>query len=572
MIQTLIGVAIATIYVLVTFLYEKREKSNVYKILSYLFMALLVETIGVFLQMTFGNTLGLPLVAYEYLIYIGKAFAPTLAVVFALVYENPKVDIKKYAWIFFIPVYIIVAVWTNEWHGMFFENYTSVVGGNTYGVLYYSYIALVYLQAIPAMLLIIRSSMDKSKFLSPQTLLLMLTCVIPFIPRIVALVADVDMPEYVLPISYMAMSLILSLNILKYNVLNAVPIALNSVIDLMSDAFVVISHDGDIVDKNRSFDSKFEKIMNLKVNKNIFDVVKYEGIKALKKLKTHIMEAEDKGRIIVEEYHIVKQKYDRYFEVQIQPIRARTTNGYIATLLVFKDITEQKGNMDIYAKSESLEVIGELAGGVAHDINTPITAIKSGLIMLSSTVQTDMERQLIENMTNSADKISNLVNSLKNQTRNLGSNSDTEFNLKELIQDLYVLMHSELTKHNVRLDIRAEADIWITGNTSKLVQVLSNIIQNAIEAYGEKGGIIDIDIYRDDVNRPVIKIEDWAGGIKEEIRPMIFKKIIRVNEMPTAGVGLYLANSVIRGSFGGKITFDTKTGRGTRFYITLPNN
>ena len=572
MIQTLIGVAIATIYVLVTFLYEKREKSNVYKILSYLFMALLVETIGVFLQMTFGNTLGLPLVAYEYLIYIGKAFAPTLAVVFALVYENPKVDIKKYAWIFFIPVYIIVAVWTNEWHGMFFENYTSVVGGNTYGVLYYSYIALVYLQAIPAMLLIIRSSMDKSKFLSPQTLLLMLTCVIPFIPRIVALVADVDMPEYVLPISYMAMSLILSLNILKYNVLNAVPIALNSVIDLMSDAFVVISHDGDIVDKNRSFDSKFEKIMNLKVNKNIFDVVKYEGIKALKKLKTHIMEAEDKGRIIVEEYHIVKQKYDRYFEVQIQPIRARTTNGYIATLLVFKDITEQKGNMDIYAKSESLEVIGELAGGVAHDINTPITAIKSGLIMLSSTVQTDMERQLIENMTKSADKISNLVNSLKNQTRNLGSNSDTEFNLKELIQDLYVLMHSVLTKHNVRLDIRAEADIWITGNTSKLVQVLSNIIQNAIEAYGEKGGIIDIDIYRDDVNRPVIKIEDWAGGIKEEIRPMIFKKIIRVNEMPTAGVGLYLANSVIRGSFGGKITFDTKTGRGTRFYITLPNN
>jgi len=569
MVQTLIGVAIATIYVLVVFLYERRNKSNVYKVLAYLFIAILIETLGVFLQLTFADTLRIPLIYYEYIISIGKAFIPTLLLIFALVYENPRINIKKYAWIFFIPVYIIVSVWTNPWHGMFFES----VGVNTvYGALYYVYVALAYIQAIPAILLIIRSSMDKSKFLSPQTLLLILACIIPFIPRIVTLIANISMPEYTMPIAYMLTSLVLSLDILKYNVLNAVPIALKSVIDIMSDAFVVINHDGEIVDKNRSFESKFSILLNLKKNNNIFDAIKYEGITSLKNLRTHIIDAEDKGRVVVQEYHIVKQKYDRYFDVEIQPIRARTTNGYIATLLVFQDVTDQKNAIDRFVKSENLEVIGELAGGVAHDINTPITAIKSGLLMLRSTVKTDIEKQLIESMTNSADKISSLVNSLKNQMRNFGSNSNTEFSLQELVKDLYVIMHGELTKNNVRLDIKSEEDIWVTGNTSKLAQVLSNIIQNAIEAYGDKGGIIDIDIYRDDVNRPVIKIEDWAGGIKEEIRPMIFKKIVRVNDMPTAGVGLYLANSVIRGSFGGKITFDTKTGRGTRFYITLPNN
>ena len=569
MVQTLIGVAIATIYVLVVFLYERRNKSNVYKVLAYLFIAILIETLGVFLQLTFADILRIPLVFYEYIISIGKAFIPTLLLIFALVYENPRIDIKKYAWIFFIPVYIIASVWTNPWHGMFFES----LGVNTvYGVLYYVYVALAYIQAIPAILLIMRSSMDKSKFLSPQTILLILACIIPFIPRIVTLIANIPMPEYTMPIAYMLTALVLSLDILKYNVLNAVPIALKSVIDIMSDAFVGINHDGEIVDKNRSFDSKFSGLLNLKKNTNIFDAIKYEGIKALKNLRTHIMEAEDKGRVVVQEYHIVKQKYDRYFDVQVQPIRARTTNGYIATLLVFQDVTEQKNALDRYVKSENLEVIGELTGGVAHDINTPITAIKSGLLMLRSTVKTDIEKQLIESMTNSADKISSLVNSLKNQMRNFGSNSNTEFSLQELVKDLYVIMHAELMKNNVRLDIKCEQDIWITGNTSKLAQVLSNIIQNAIEAYGNKGGIIDIEIYRDDVNRPVIKIEDWAGGIKEEIRPMIFKKIIRINDMPTAGIGLYLANSVIRGSFGGKITFDTKTGRGTRFYITLPNN
>lgn len=570
MVQTLIGVAIATIYVLVVFLYERRNKSNVYKVLAYLFIAILIETLGVFLQLIFADTLRIPLVAYEYVIYVGKAFVPTFALVFAFVYENPRIEIKKYSWIFFIPVYIIVAVWTNSWHGMFFESVTE----NTvvYGPLYYSYIALLYIQSILAILLIIRSSMDKSKFLSPQTILVIISCIIPFLPRIITLIANVSMSEYVMPIAYMLMSLTLSLDILKYDVLNAVPIALKSVIDIISDAFVVINHDGEIVDKNRSFDSKFSVLLNLKKNTNIFDAIKYEGVKALKNLRTHIMEAEDKGRVVIQEYHITKQKYDRYFDVQIQPIRARTTNGYIATLLVFQDVTEHQNAIDRYIKSENLEVIGELTGGVAHDINTPLTAIKSGLLMLRTTVKTDMEKQLIESMTNSADKISTLVNSLKNQMRNFGSNSNTEFSLQELVKDLYVIMHAELTKNNVRLDITCEQDIWITGNTSKLAQVLSNIIQNSIEAYGSKGGIIDIDIYRDDVNRPVIKIEDWAGGIKEEIRPMIFKKIVRVNYMPTAGVGLYLANSVIRGSFGGKITFDTKTGRGTRFYITLPDN
>ena len=568
MIQGLIGVAIATIYVLLIFLYERRNKSNIYKILSYVFIALLIETLGVFLQMTFKDTLKVPLIYYEYITYLGKAFVPTLVLLFALVYENPKVDVKKYAWLFILPIYIIIAVWTNFLHGLFFE---MVSGEIVYGTLYYSYIALAYIQLIPAILLIIRSSMDKSKFLSPQTMLLSIACVIPFIPRIVTLIADINMPEYVMPISYAIMSLVLSLDILKYNVLNAVPIALKSVIDIMSDAFVVINHDGDIVDRNKSFDTKFGKVMNLKANKNIFDVIKYEGIKDLKKLKAHIMDAEDKGKVIIEEYHIVKQSYDRYFEVQIQPIRARTTNGYIATLLVFKDITEQKGSIDSYIKNENLVAIGELVGGVAHDINTPITAIKSGLLMMRSTVKSKEEQQLVENMTNSADKISNLVNSLKNQVRNFGSNSDTEFSLTELIKDLYVLLHAEFAKNNVRLNINTNEDIWITGNTSRLAQVLSNIIQNAIEAYGIRGGIIDIDIYRDDANNPVIKIEDWAGGIKEEIRPLIFKKIIRINDMPTAGVGLYLAYSVIKGNFGGEITFDTKTGRGTRFYITLPN-
>ena len=565
MIELLVILSNIALYILVLYLYEKRQKSNIYRILSYAYIAMLIESIGVLLQLVLKDVIKIPV---EYIIYFGKAFIPTLILLFALIYENPRLDIKKYSWIFFIPVFIIVSVWTNSLHGLFFQNYEK----NVYGLLYYMYIGITYLEMIPAVLLIIRSSMDKSRFSSPQTLLFIITCIIPFIPRIVAVVTNIPLPGYMYPVSYMFMSLVLSLNILKFNVLSAVPIALKSVMDIISDAFVVISPNGDMVDMNRSFKSKFNSVMNLKVNKNIYDVIKYEEIGEFKNLKDDIIEAEDKCDTLDKEYHIVKDDYDKFFEVQIQPVRARTTNDYIATLLVFRDITEQKGNIDVIIKKENLSVIGELTGGVAHDINTPITAIKSGLLILKASSKDDDEKKLIDNMQNSADKITNLVNSLKNQVSNLGSKSNTEFSLTEVVQDLYVIMHSELSKHNVRLDINSEDDIWITGNTSKLIQVLNNIIRNSVEAYGAKGGIIDINIYRDKNNNPTIMIEDWAGGIKEEIRPLIFKRVIRVEGMPTAGIGLYLAYSVIKGSFGGEITFDTKIGRGTRFYITLPSN
>lgn len=568
MITLLNILAVITLYILVIFFYGRREKSNVFRILSYAFMAMLLESLAILSKPVLPGVINIPTMYYTYLEYIGKAFTPSLVLIFALVYENPRHDFKKYVWLLFIPVIISVSVLTNSVHYLFFIDYDKSI----FGILYYFYLGFTYLQIIPAILIIIRSSMDKSRFSSPQTFLMILTCISPFTPRIVAIITNRALPEYLIPVGYMFMGLILSLNFLKYNVLSAVPIALKSLMDIISDAFVVLSPNGEIVDMNNSFKAKFTSLMNLKSNKNLFEVLQFEQVGELKKLKEDMIEAEDKKDIIVRVYHVIKEKYDRFFEVQIQPIFATTTNDFIATLLVFKDITDQRENIEVVIKKENLSVIGELTGGVAHDINTPITAIKSGLIILKNTVKTQDEKNLIENMENSADKIVNLVNSLKNQVTNLGSNSNTEFSLTELVQDLYVIMHSELVKHKVRLDINSNEDIWITGNTSKLLQVLNNIIKNAAEAYGNKGGIIDINIYRDENDVPTIMIEDWAGGIKEEIIPLIFKKVIKIDNMPTTGIGLYLAYSAIKSSFGGDITFDTKQGRGTRFYISLPTN
>ena len=220
-------------------------------------------------------------------------------------------------------------------------------------------------------------------------------------------------------------------------------------------------------------------------------------------------------------------------------------------------------------KNESLVMLGELAGGVAHDINTPISAIKSGLLMLKETVKSGDEKMLVQRMDSCATKIVTLTNSLRNQIRNIGSDEVMDVNITTVVNDMATIIHNDLTKHRVKLNIDIKEDIIVKGNPAKLSQVVTNIVVNAIQAYEDKGGEINLKV-ENSTKEVVISVEDFAGGIPEHIRESIGKSILTTKGVSGTGFGLYLAYSVIKGAFGGEIRFDTEVGKGTIFYITIP--
>ena len=158
---------------------------------------------------------------------------------------------------------------------------------------------------------------------------------------------------------------------------------------------------------------------------------------------------------------------------------------------------------------------------------------------------------------------------MRNQIRNIGSNDVSEVNITNVIRDVSIVIHNELTKHKVNLNIDIKKDITVKGNSAKLSQVLTNIIINAVQAYEERGGNVDISVYEEN-NNAIISISDKAGGIPEFIINSIGKNILTTKGVNGTGFGLYLAYSVIKGSFGGEIKFDTKSGEGTTFYISIP--
>ena len=174
-------------------------------------------------------------------------------------------------------------------------------------------------------------------------------------------------------------------------------------------------------------------------------------------------------------------------------------------------------------------------------------------------------------MDNCADKIINIVNSMRNQIRNLGSNINVKFKISDVLDDVKCLTLHEVNKYNAKLEITVEDDLYVEGDPAKLGQVLTNMVVNSAQAYKDKeGGKISLIITKAPKRQALIKIMDFGDGLDESVKPYIFKSILTTKGIAGTGLGLYLAYSVIKGNFNGDITFDSQTGEGTTFYITIP--
>lgn len=227
---------------------------------------------------------------------------------------------------------------------------------------------------------------------------------------------------------------------------------------------------------------------------------------------------------------------------------------------------------DIMLKQEQLSVLGEMAGGMAHDINTPISAINTAITMFSKKTTDEREQAILKNMQISTDRIISIVTSMRNQVRNMGSNEKENFSLNVMASDLNIIVQNELKKSGCTFTVDIKEEISIYGERTKLGQVLTNLVVNGIQAYSSNGkkGNVTLFAKMENPDTCLIEIIDEAGGIPEKVQPYIFNNIMTTKGSKGTGLGLYLAATVIKGVYEGSIDFKTEIGKGTKFIIKIP--
>lgn len=546
-----------------------KNKTTLHRTIILMVSCLLIQTIPMLFQNVISEKFNIKPIYFEYVSYIGGMFIPTSLLYFSVAYAKKSITKISHFLLLFFPVVSLIVLWTNEIHNMFYISYSTIIKDTVFGSYFSIYSIYSYSVMAIGLILVLITTIKRSGFLSQQTMLIMLGALAPLLPNIIATTGLITMSVYVTPMLFTVTALCFYVSIFKLKALNVIPITLRTVIDNMSDAFIVISEDGTISDLNKTFVDKFRFIKEFKDKDNFFEALGASKDFNLESIKKCINKAKDTNETVTEEYSFKVGDIDTYFEADFEPVRTKDGTEFIATLIILRDITEAKKNMDIIVKNESLVILGELAGGVAHDINTPISAIKSGLLMLKDSSKTDDEKMLLDSMDRCADKIINLVNSLRNQIRNIGSNDVASVNVTTVVTDVSVILHNELVKRNVKLNLDIKEDLIVKGNSAKLSQVVTNIVVNAVQAYQNNGGEVNVSVYKKDRNA-IIAVQDFAGGIPEHVRANIGKNILTTKGVNGTGFGLYLAYSVIKAAYGGEITFDTETGKGTTFYISMP--
>ncbi len=248
-------------------------------------------------------------------------------------------------------------------------------------------------------------------------------------------------------------------------------------------------------------------------------------------------------------------------------------------------------NQDTLMESERLASLGQLIGGIAHNLKTPIMSISGAAEGLSDLIK-EYDSSIDDPEVNSQDHhdiakdmnswilkireyteyMSDIITAVKGQAVTLSETQNVTFDIEELIKRVNILMKHELKNAIVYLNISVKTDehTRIQGDINSLVQVINNMISNAIQAYeGKSNQTIDLIIEQID-NQLYISIKDYGCGLPKNVKNKLFKEMITTKGKNGTGLGLYMSYSTIKANFSGDITFESEEGKGTTFTITLP--
>ncbi|WP_010250108.1 substrate-binding domain-containing protein [Acetivibrio cellulolyticus] len=274
--------------------------------------------------------------------------------------------------------------------------------------------------------------------------------------------------------------------------------------------------------------------------------------------------------------------------VTFELLRGQISNTLKGALM----LVERENMAESLMEKERLASLGQLIGGISHNLMTPIMSIGGVCTALQDLIDENMESvgdtsvtkedfyEIGSEMTDWVKKLkdynaymSNVISNVKSQAVQLNSQSTKEFTIEEFVNRIMFLIRSDISiMKNVDLHVDTDKEILVSGDISNIMQVLNNLIKNAIQSYeGSEIHSCKVDLYiRKKDNMIIIIVKDYGKGISEEIKPRIFKNMVTTKGKDGTGLSLLLSYSTIKGKFGGDIWFESKQDQGTEFYIAIP--
>ena len=588
-----------TIFMNISLLHVKK-KNQLHKVFIIVFALLGFWFIGLIAQIILTSKFDIDPIYFEYFIYISACFTPVAILFLAKIFTHTKITFRRLdLLLFLVPVLSLLVLWTNDYHHLFYKYYSVSMEYSEFGPYMFVHSFYSYALMIIACIMLIKYSIQNSGFFSKQSILIFLGALTPLLVNMAGYAGIVSLSVYSTPISFTIGILCFALSAFKLKFFNTTPIALQKIVDRISDGYIIVNEDNKITD----FNSTFLTMLNIhsKIrNKDFYEFIKnspqesLETFLSIEKTFTTI-KAKPNQTIILDRFD---KNLNKYFSIEISGITSK--RALLGILILFKDTTQHmldlqtiSENQETLMEKERLASLGQLIGGIAHNLKTPIMSISGAAEGLNDLVKEydtsigDPEvneqdhHEIAKDMSSWIAKIkthteymSDVITAVKGQAVTLSNEQDISFTVGELLKRVNILMKHELKNAIIYLNVKMLTDenTIINGDVNSLVQVINNMISNSIQAYnGKPEQNIDLIVERKD-NNLIISIKDYGAGMSQNVKDKLFKEMITTKGKNGTGLGLYMSYSTIKAHFNGNITLESEEGKGSTFSISLPLN
>ncbi len=222
-------------------------------------------------------------------------------------------------------------------------------------------------------------------------------------------------------------------------------------------------------------------------------------------------------------------------------------------------------------QAEKLATVGQLAGGVAHEVNTPASIISGRVeaMMLDSTRLNTRDKQDLSVIKGQADRIGQITRDLLLFAKRAPTEK-TKVNLNEAVADALSLVSTPLRKANIHvLSEMKDEPITLWAHKNQIVQVILNLLTNAMDAMPGGGNLeINTSLITTGTPRAILQVTDTGTGIRAEDKDKIFDPFFTTKKTGT-GLGLSVSYGIVQ-SHRGSIQVESGPGKGATFKVYLP--
>ena len=511
--------------------------------------------------------------------YLGIAFIPAFWLLFLLKFTGKDKWLNpKYFYAFMLlPLITLLMVWTNKYHHLHYKS-VSVDNSGTFPLLsletgpwYIVHTIYFYTLLVWGVILLVNKYRKSDQVFRKQNLTILIAVFIPWVANVMYLFGYRPMGHIdSTPFAFIITMLFLSIGLVRFRLLDIIPIAREKVIEAMNEGLIVTDNQDRIVDLNQ----EIRKILSIEEKKIIGK--RLELILPEQPELYELINARKGGQL---QFKLAKSEL--FLEASLTPL-FENQHAYSGLIILIRDITERV-EIDNKVRLQSDELLAmnklkdRLFSIISHDLRGPLINLNDIIKMLNEGMITEEEfksfvPQLSKNIGYTTGLLENLLFWSKSQLQGEVV-KPVYFNLKEVSVNILHLFENTIHEKDILIENNIQLTCKVYADKDMIQLVVRNLISNAVK-FSKRGGSIKL-TSRTEGNYTILCVTDTGVGISETDQKKLFEQETFTtrgtdNEQGT-GLGLLLCKDFIEKN-GGSIWVESEIGKGSKFCVRIPNS